>query len=172
MQLICAALPAELKVAKELRAKKGVYFLCTWLGSYRTILTMSQYLVQHSDVTQVLFVGVCGWTHEKKELVQVANVINAHTGKEIILPVYEKKAPLVTMLSSEMPIHDPTQMQGQHYVDMESRGVSLVAEQFRIPTTILRVPIDEIGSVSCKTFDRVWAIEEMKSVLGKLLRNW
>lgn len=92
--------------------------------------------------------------HEKHDLVQVANVINAHTGKEIILPIIEKRAPLVTMLSSEAPIHDSAQMQGQHYVDMESRGVVLVAEQFRKPCTILRVPIDEIGTESCETFDR------------------
>lgn len=165
MQLICAALPAELKVAKELRAKKGVRFLSTWLGSYRTILTMTDFLVQHPDVREILFVGVCWRMTEKKELVQVANVINAHTGKEIILPIHEKKAPLVTMLSSEAPIHEPAQMQGQHYVDMESRWVALVAEQFRKSCTILRVPIDEIGSVSCEIFDRGGAIEEMREKL-------
>jgi len=103
---------------------------------------------------------------EKHALVQVANVLNAHTGKEIILPIAQKKAPLVTMLSSETPIHDPSQMQGQHYVDMESRGVALVAEQFRVPCTILRVPIDEIGTETCTTFDRAGAIEEMRRVLS------
>jgi purine-nucleoside phosphorylase len=168
MQLICAALPAELKVAKELRAKKGVQFLCTWLGSYRTILTITEFLVQHHDVSDILFVGVCGWINEKHDLVQVANVINAHTGKEIILPIIEKRAPLVTMLSSEAPIHDGLSMQGHHYVDMESRGVALVAEQFRKSCTILRVPIDEIGTESCETFDRVGAIEQMRSVMEKL----
>lgn len=168
MQLICAALPAELKVAKELRAKKWVQFLCTWLGSYRTILTMTEFLVKHPDVSDILFVGVCGWIWDIKELVQVANVINAHTGKEIILPIAEKKAPLVTMLSSEAPIHDPASMQGQYYVDMESRWVALVAEKFRKPCTILRVPIDEIGSESCETFDRGGAIEQMRRVLKNL----
>ena len=105
---------------------------------------MSEFLVHHPDVSDILFVGVCGWMNKKYDLVQVANVINAHTGKEIIVPIAQKKAPLVTMLSSETPIHEPAQMQGQHYVDMESRGVALVAEQFRKPCTILRVPIDEI----------------------------
>lgn len=166
MHLICAALPAELKVAKELRAKKWVQFLCTWLGSYRTILTMTDFLVQHPDVSEIRFVGVCWRMTDKKELVQVANVINAHTGKEIILPIHEKKAPLVTMLSSETPVHNLAQMQWHHYVDMESRGVALVAEQFRIPTTILRVPIDEIGSVNCEVFDREDAVIEMRRVLG------
>jgi nucleoside phosphorylase len=109
---------------------------------------------------------VCGWCGEKKDLVQVANVLNAHTGKEIILPIAQKKAPLVTMLSSEIPIHDPVQMQGQYYVDMESRGVALVTEQFRLPCTILRVPIDEIGTESCSTFDRGGAIEEMRRVVS------
>lgn len=165
MQLICAALPAELKVAKELWAKKWVHFLCTWMGSYRTILTMTEFLVQHPDVSEILFVGVCGWINEKHDLVQVANVVNAHTGKEIIVPIAHKKAPLVTMLSSEKPIHDAVQMQGHYYVDMESRGVALVSEQFRKPCTIIRVPIDEIGSVSCTTFDRGGAIEQMRSVL-------
>jgi len=129
---------------------------------------MTEFLVQHPDVGDILFVGVCGWMHKKHDLVQVANVINAHTGKEIILPIIEKRAPLVTMLSSEAPIHDPASMQGQHYVDMESRGVALVAEQFRKPCTILRVPIDEIGSVSCTTFDRVGAIEQMRRVLDEI----
>lgn len=82
---------------------------------------MTEFLVQHPDVSDILFVGVCGWMHKKHDLVQVANVINAHTGKEIILPITEKRSPLVTMLSSEAPIHEPAQMQGQHYVDMESR---------------------------------------------------
>ena len=95
-------------------------------------------------------------------------MINAHTGKEIILPIVGKRAPLVTMLSREEPIHDPAQMQGQNYVDMESRGVALVAEQFRMPCTILRVPIDEIGSVNCEIFDRGGAIEEMRRVLKHL----
>ena len=103
--------------------------------------------------------------NEKHDLVQVANVINAHTGKEIIVPVHQKKAPLVTMLSSEIPIHDAVQMHGHHYVDMESRGVALVAEQFRKPCTILRVPIDEVGTERCETFDRGGAIEEMRKKL-------
>lgn len=168
MQLICAALSAEFKVAKELRAKKWVQFLCTWLGNYRTILTMTEFLVQHPDVSDILFVGVCGWMNEKHDLIQVANVINAHTGKEIILPIIEKRAPLVTMLSSEAPIHDSAHMKGQYYVDMESRWVALVAEKFRKPCTILRVPIDEIGSESCETFDRGGAIEQMRRVLKNL----
>jgi len=168
MLLICAALAAELNVAKALRAKKGVQFVATWLGSYRTIFTLTKYLTEHPDVDELLFVGVCGWMQEKYALVQVANVLNAHTGKEIILPIAQKKAPLVTMLSSETPIHDPVQMQGQHYVDMESRGVALVAEQFRISCTILRVPIDEIGTESCTTFDRTGAIEQMRSICREI----
>lgn len=164
MQLICAALPAELNIAKELRAKKGRQFLCTWLWNYKTIYTLTKYLTEHPNVTEVLFVGVCWWYGEKRDLIQVANVINAHTGKEIILPVNKHYASLVTMLSSEMPIHNPEQMLGYHYVDMESRGVALVAEQFRVPCTILRIPIDEIGTKTCSTFDRGGAIEEMRRV--------
>lgn len=168
MLLICAALPAELKVAKELRTKKGRQFLCTWLGNYKTIYTLTTFLAEHPDVTEVLFVGVCGWSGAKKDLVQVANVINMHTGKEIILPIYQNIAPLVTMLSSEVAVHDSALMQDHNYVDMESRWVAMVTEQLRLPCTILRVPIDEIGTESCTMFDRVGAIDEMKRVLSWL----
>lgn len=166
MLLICAALAAELKVAKACRTKKGVQFLCTWVGNYRTIFSLTNYLSTRPEVDEVLFVGVCGWHETKQEIVQVANVINAHTGKEIILPIYKQYAPLVTVLSSETPIHNIDQMWPYHFVDMESRWVALVTEQFRVPCTILRIPIDEIGTESCTTFDRAGAIEEMRRVLS------
>lgn len=167
MLLICAALPAELKVAKELRAKKGRQFLCTWMGNYQTIYTLTNYLAEHHEVDELLFVGVCGRVQTNESLVQVANVINATTQKEIVLPVHRTYAPLVTMLSSEVAIHTPEQMGNYQYVDMESRWVALVAEKSRLPCTILRIPIDEIWSVACTTFDRTRAIEEMKNVLYK-----
>lgn len=162
MKLVCAALAAELHIAKQLRSWKDLCFLATGMWNYKTIYTLTQYLSHHNDITEIIFVGICGRTEHYQGIIQIANIINAHTHKEIIIPISKKIAPLVTIISSEIPIHDRSLMQGKHYVDMESRGVAVVATQLKIPTTILRIPVDEIGSISCQTMDYKKALEQMK----------
>ncbi|MDR0370138.1 MAG: hypothetical protein LBH96_06735 [Candidatus Peribacteria bacterium] len=68
--------------------------------------------------------------------------------KETIVPISLSFAPLKKIISSEIPIDD--EMMISHwkdeeiYVDMESYGIELVAQQFRYPRLILKVPIDRV----------------------------
>ncbi len=175
MRLIASALPAELRVAKEIFEKKQTFFLHTWMWNYKTIYSLMNFLEAHSDVTEVIFVGICGrcvgeeWTNKDKELcIQIANVVNAHTGKEIIVPVVKPLAPLKTILSSEAPVHSLVDMKWHAYVDMESWWVAFVCEKKSLPLTICRVPFDEVGTTDCQVVSYEEALDTLKTWLLSL----
>ena len=134
------------------------------MGSAQTIFTLTKYLVEYPDVDELLFFGICGYVGEKKALVQVASTSHATQKKEYIIPATKILAPLVSMWTSDMPVHDRTRLEevGKEYVDMESWGVAMVADRFKLACTILRVPYDEVGSISCETFDKEDAVRCMQ----------
>lgn len=168
MRLIAAALPAELRVAKMVFDKKDTTFLHTWMWNYQTIYSLMNYLETNVDIQEIVFIGICGWTGEKNRIIQVANVINAHTWKEIILPLVQTYAPLKTILSSEVPIHSVADMNWHEYVDMESRWAALVCERKSLPLSVFRVPFDEVWSITCQAVDYQEALYTLQLWLDSL----
>ncbi|MDR0859939.1 MAG: hypothetical protein LBO09_02955 [Candidatus Peribacteria bacterium] len=106
-------------------------------------------------------------------------------GKEAIIPIFLKFAPLGKVISSEVVVDTremlknssfftpcegsrPTQQQvaledgGATYIDMESRGIELVAQHFQLPRLLVKVPVDEVGEET-KQFDRGVALEKLRN---------
>lgn len=165
MRLIAAALPWELKIAKEYwGSSKDVLYLCTWMGSAQTIFSLTASIVSRPEISEIVFFGICGYVWEVPALVQIANTQHTSAKKEYILPQQTLYAPLVTILTSDMPLHDPMILLKwwYRYVDMESWGVALVADKLQLPCTILRVPYDEVGTIDCEHFDKHAAMEKMR----------
>lgn len=168
MRLVASALSQELRVAKKVFSHKKTFFRSTWIGNYNALLTLTWLIENNPDLKEIFFVGICGWSDINEPVIQGARVINAHTWKEIIVPVHKKLAPLHSIVSSEVPIHDVEWLKWEHFVDMESWWVALVAQKYQLPLTILRVPIDEVGTVWCETVNYQEALTKMEAVFHSL----
>lgn len=171
-RLIATALSPEMKVVKQCFGKQhDTDYLVTGMGNYQTIMTLTEHIMREGSPTEILFDGICGWSSERQSLVQVARVVNAYTGKENIRPVSKTVAPLVSVVSGESPFSSLAEMRDCHYADMESRWVAMVADRFQIPCTIWRVPIDEIGTSRCETFDREDALRQFAESIGEVAKS-
>lgn len=138
---------------------------------HQTIFSLTQALAQNPEISEIIFFGICGHLSSTENIVQVANVHHTSHTKEFILPVHTQYAPLVTMLTSDTPVHAVEKMQVWNmkytYVDMESRWVAFVADKVWIPCSILRVPYDEISTIDCETFNK----NDAFNVMTKALEN-
>ena len=163
--LVVAAMPDELKVIKEwiksaqLKMNLDIDYLCCGIWNYETISSLENYLTKNPKPTFIWNVGICGYWNskgeEKSEPVQIANIINIHTEKEMIVPPFLQIAPLKTCFSSENVILEKPGFQkkiwtinDEMYFDMESRGIEFIASKYKYPRLILKVPFDYIGNES------------------------
>lgn len=101
---------------------------------------------------------MCGYVGEKKNLVQVARIINASTNKESIVPIPQLLAPVSGCFCSETPVFEKILNEENYVVDMESRAIDYVAQKFQIPRVILKIPVDLVGEET-KNFDREKALK-------------
>ena len=76
---------------------------------------------------------------------------NRTTEKELLPPLPIRFAKIESIRSSEKPILEGKEEYG--FGEMESRGIELVADKFRLPRLFLKVPFDRVGEET-KTFDR------------------
>jgi len=106
----------------------------------------------------ILNYGVCWYTRVQDPCIQVVRSLDAYSGKELLPPVFFTYAPLSTILCSEIPIDSPANMQGLEYVDMESYAVEKLAEFYKIPRLIIKVPADKVWEET-KNFDKKRALE-------------
>lgn len=153
--LIVCATSHELRVVKQELQKCDVHavscsFFCCGIGMYAAVHALTKKLtLEPADF--VLNIGICGYNGQDVKnyvptmFVQVARTVNAYTHKELLPPPYLVLWSLVSLLCSETPVHDPLEMQGESYVDMESRAIEYVCQQFRIPRLLLKVPFDDVS---------------------------
>lgn len=95
--LICCATPGELKTVKtkikslNLKQKLSIHYLCTGIGNYATIYTMTKFLTEQKESDFFLVnIGICGYWNEGTEAeshIQIARIKNLHTNKELLPPL-------------------------------------------------------------------------------------
>jgi nucleoside phosphorylase len=172
--LLCSATPNELKVVKEeikkldLKTRLPIVYLCTGIGNHETIFQLTKFLMEHQDETFfIVNIGVCGYTGAlPPKAIQASIVAHIDTRKESIIPIFLQIAPLGKVVSSEIVIDDKKvlklQANEEIFVDMESRGIELVAQHFLFPRLMVKVPVDNIGEET-KYFNREKALEMLKN---------
>ena len=156
--LVVAAMPSELKAIKEwiksanLKVNLDIDYLCCGVWNYETISSLENYLTKNSESTFVWNIWICGYwdsnSEKKSEPIQVANVVNVHTGKEMVVPPFLQIAPLKNCFCSENVILEKPDMWSKNdemYFDMESRWIEFIASKYKYPRLILKVPFDFIG---------------------------
>jgi hypothetical protein len=133
-------------------------------------------LATHAEETFfILNIGVCGWTsspfskassHQRTipPVIQASIVEHIAIKKEIIIPIFLHIAPLGKLISSEIPVDTPLEIEDSPtplFVDMESKGIELVAQHFKFPHLLLKVPVDEVGAET-RHFDHKKALELLR----------
>lgn len=140
-----------------------IHYLCTGIGNYKTIFTLTQFLTQHqaSDFF-LLNIGVCGYMSQSTPppCIQIGRTKNLHTQKELLPPLALQYAPIASIYCSEVPVVERPYPEKEGFVDMESWAVEVVAEQFKIPRLLLKVPIDKVGKATID-FDKNFAIAQL-----------
>lgn len=157
--LVVAAMPNEMKSIKEwiksanLKANLDIGFLCCGIWNYETVSSLENYFTKNSEPTFIWNIWICGYwnpNNEKKaNPIQVSNIINIHTEKEVIIPPFLQIAPLKTCFSGENVIYRKPEfkreiwtMDDEMYFDMESRWIEFVASRYKLPHLILKIPFD------------------------------
>ena len=116
---------------------------------------MTKFLTEQEDSDFFLVnIGICGyWNHGKQpeKLIQIGRIKNRTTEKELLPPLPIRFAKIESVRSSEKPILEGKGAYG--FGEMESRGIELVADKFRLPRLFLKVPFDRVGEET-ETFDR------------------
>ena len=178
--LIIAATPNELKLIKEwiksanLKENLNIDFLCCGIWNYNTISSLEHYLTQNSEPTFIRNIWICWYWNQNNEIksepIQIANIINIHTEKELVIPPYLQIAPLKTCICSENVILEKPKFQkeiwfldNEIYFDMESWWIEFLASKYKFPRIFLKVPFDFIGqekTIKEKNYKEIsWIIE-------------
>lgn len=151
--LICAATSGELKTVKNqikwlnLKVSLQIDYLCTWIGNYSTIYTLTKYLTEHPDCEFFLVnIGICGYMSQEHppKMIQIWRIKNATTDKELLPPIPFEFGKIVSIRSSETILKERS-FEEDGFVDMESRGFEFVADQFRFPRILIKIPYDKVG---------------------------
>ena len=162
-------MPNELKAIKQwiksadLKANLNIDYLCCGIWNYETISSLEHYLTENDEPTFIWNIWICGYRNPKNEKrsdpIQISNIINIHTEKEMIIPPFLQIAPLKTCICSESVVYEKPTFENkiwttddEMYFDMESRWIEFIASKHKYPRLILKVP-----------FDLVWNNETIKS---------
>jgi len=159
--LVVAAMQNEMKAIKNwiksanIKSNLDIEYLCLWIWNYDTIYSLVDNVKNSTEPIFIRNIWICWYRNSENkkiiEPIQVANVINIHTEKELIVPPFVQIAPLKTCFSSEHIIYEKPLLKNdisdecnECYFDMESRGVEFVALKYKYPCLILKVPFDFI----------------------------
>ena len=180
--LVVAAMPNELKAIKEwiksanLKENLSIDYLCCGIWNYETISSLENYLTKNSEPVFIWNIWICGYWNSKNEIksdhIQVANTINIHTEKEMILPPFLQIAPFKNCFCSENIVLEKPGIWNKNdemYFDMESRWIEFIAARYKYPRLILKVPFDFIwksGDVKWKNYRDL--SDKIKETLGNL----
>ena len=166
--LIVCATPWELKTVKtqikslNLKTKLQIDYLCTGMGNYTMIFALTKYLTQHAQEEFFLVnIWVCGYYTSSipPKLLQIWRIKNLATSKELVPPLPFLCGEVASIYSSEVPM-TRWNIDWEGFVDMESWGFELVADQFRFPRLLLKVPCDKVGEETLN-FDRTLALSKL-----------
>lgn len=168
--LVVAATSNELKAIKawiksaNIKSNLDIDYLCSGIGNYETIYSLEKYLAWYSEPVFIWNIGICGYWNpdnfKKSELIQVATVINIHSEMESIVPVFLQVAPLKNCFCSEYIVFQKPKMKkeiwtanNERYFDMESWWIEFIAQKYKYPRLILKIPFDLIWAETEELFD-------------------
>lgn len=156
--LVVAAMPNELKSIKEwiksanLKVNLDIDYLCCGIWNYETISSLENYLTKNSEPVFIRNIWVCWYWNNKNEIksepIQVADIKNVHTKKEVVVPPFLQIAPFRNCFCSENVILEKPEIWNKNdeiYFDMESRWIEFIASKYKYPRLILKIPFDFIG---------------------------
>lgn len=172
--LVCCATSWELKTVKtqikalNLKSNLKISYLCTGIGNYETIYTLTKFLTEHAESDFFLVnIGICWHTclQTPPKAIQIWRIKNLTTQKELLPPLPKELLPplpivfeqIASIRSSETVMTEQI-IEENSFVDMESRGIELVCDKFRIPRLFLKVPFDKIW-IETQNFDKEKALE-------------
>lgn len=161
--LFVSALAPELKIIKEeikklkiSRKDLEISFFESWMGNYKTILNLTNYLWKN-NFDFIVNIWVCWWTSFLKDnypekIIQVSRIFNLWNNKELISPIFFEFWNIESIFCSDKIIYDENILhinRGEldretNFVDMESYWFELVLEKFETPRIILKVPVDKV----------------------------
>ena len=159
--LVVAATPSELNAIKTgiksawIKSNMNIDYLCSWIWCYETISILEQYLTLHSEPTFIWNIWICWYWNPNNEKVtdpiQVATVMNVHSEKELIIPIFTQIAQLKNCFSSENIINKKPvfskkvwTFNDEMFFDMECRWIEFVASKHKLPRLVLKFPFDFI----------------------------
>ena len=166
--LIVSALPAELKTIKtqikslNLKTKLAIDYLCTGMGNYAMIFALTKYLTENTGQDIFLVnIGICGYYSDTlpPAVVQIWRVKNLTTWKELLPPLPFLIGDITSIYCSEKLLMS-WNIEWEGFVDMESWGFEWVADHFRLPRLLLKVPCDKVGEETLN-FDRTLALSKL-----------
>ena len=159
--LVVVAMPNEMKPIKEwiksadLKSNLDIDFLLCGMWNYEAVSSLEHYLTVNNEPTFVRNIWMCGYRNsnnkKKSGPIQVSNIINIHTEKEMIIPPFLQIAPMGTCFSGETLTYEKPQFKkeiwtinDEMYFDMESRWIEFVVAKYKLPRLYLKVPFDFI----------------------------
>lgn len=162
--LIVWALGKEINIIKnELKNSKKnfqINYLISWIWIYETVFSLTKYLENNPKPDFIFNIWICGYKEKKLDYIQIWRIINQETWKELIVPIFLDFENIETITSSEKIIDNPNLLE-ENYVDMESRAIEFVANKYKIPRLIIKVPADKIWDET-KNFDWKKALNYLK----------
>lgn len=167
--LITAALAGELKVAKDYYKSRPckemkITYLITGMWIHKTLVSLTKELSSNSYDFIINF-WVCGYRKNPEECIQIVRSLSKESQKELMVPVFFKHTKLTSILCSETPIYNPTDLKNLEYVDMESYAIEMVCEEFKVGRIILKIPVDKVWKET-EYFDISQAIKTLKNNLN------
>ena len=150
--LVCCATSWELKTVKtqikalNLKSNLKISYLCTGIGNYETIYSLVN-------------IGICWHTcpQTPPKAIQIWRIKNLTTQKELLPPLPILLEQIASIRSSETVMNEQI-IEENSFVDMESRGIELICDKFRIPRLFLKIPFDKIW-IETQNFDKEKALE-------------
>jgi hypothetical protein len=161
--LICCATPWELKTVKtkikslNLKTNLDIFYLCTGIGNYETIYTLTNYLTQTEDKESIFLINIwiCWYrnkSNDKAKFIQVWRIKNLYTQKELLPPIPFIFWKIESIYSSDKIVLESPNEE-YWFVDMESRWIEICCNKYIIPHIFLKVPYDRIGQET-KSFNK------------------
>ena len=164
--LVCCSTSWELKTVKaqikalNLKSNLKISYLCTGIGNYETIYSLTKFLTEHAESDFFLVnIGICWHTclQTPPKAIQIWRIKNLTTQKELLPPLPILFEQIASIRSSETVMTEQI-IEENSFVDMESRGIELVCDKFRISRIFLKIPFDKVWTET-KNFDKEKALE-------------
>lgn len=147
--LVAIAHSNEQKIIKSNISKLNLHsnikidYILLWIGNNETIFNLTKKL-ENSSYDFVINIWICWYKNSNNWVIQIGNINNYSTKKELISPISIIFSEIKTILCSDIYIKDIQDKEEFEFFDMESYGFEYVMVKYDIPRIILKMPADKI----------------------------